>query len=130
MEYRKKFFEEMKELLSYFVEFGKDGSILHKEYPEDCTVGGPNRRQIIMITHDKNTFSANDGHRRVWTLDGHEILQPKGKGRGIMVSDFLLPWSRLNLASLSPEKQKKLAELGMPFEAAIYFEYGKMEEGY
>ena len=66
----------------------------------------------------------------MWTLDGHGILRPKGKGRGIMVSDFLLPWSRLNLASLLHEKQKELAELGIPFEAATYFEYGKMEKGY
>ena len=130
MEYREKFLEEMKKLLSYFVEFGKDGSILPKEYPEDCTVGGPNRQPIIMITYDESTFSANDGHQKVWTLDGHEILRPKSKGRSIMVLDFLLPWSRLNLASLPPEKQKKLAKLGLPFEAAIYFEYGKMEERY
>lgn len=130
VEYRKKFLEEMKKLLPYFVEFGEDGSILPKEYPDDCAIGEPNRRPIIMITHDESTFLANDGRQRVWTLDGHGILQPKGKGRDIMVSDFLPPWSRLNLASLLPEKQKKLAELGVPFEAATYFECGKIEEGY
>ena len=36
-----------------------------------------------------------------------------------MVSNFLLPWSRLNLFSLSSE---------IPLEAATYFEYGKIEE--
>lgn len=66
----------------------------------------------------------------MWNLDSHGILQLKGKGRGIMVSDFLLPWSRLNLASLPLEKQKELAELGIPFKAATYFKYRKMEEGY
>ena len=66
----------------------------------------------------------------MWTLDGHGILQPKDKGRGIMVSDFLLPWSCLNLASFPHEKQKKLAELGIPFEAATHFGYRKIEEGY
>lgn len=120
----------MKELLPYFVEFSKNGSILPKKYPKDCVVRGPNRRPIIMITHDENTFSANDKRRRVWTLDGYGILQPKGKGRGIIVLNFLLPWSRLNLAFFPLEKQKELAELGIPFEAATYFEYGKIEEGY
>ena len=47
-----------------------------------------------------------------------------------MVSDFLLLWSRLNLLSLPPQQQKQLANLEIPVEAATYFEYGKIEEGY
>ena len=42
VEYREKFLEKIKELLPYFVEFSKDGSILPKEYPEDCAVAGLN----------------------------------------------------------------------------------------
>ena len=83
-----------------------------------------------MITYDKSTFSANDSRRKVWTLEGREILWPKGRRKGIMISDFLLLWSRLNLFSLPPQRQQDLANLGIPFEAATYFEYGKMEEGY
>ena len=49
------------------------------------------KRLIIMITHDKSIFSANDSCRKVWTLDGHGILRPGEKGKGIMVSDFFLP---------------------------------------
>lgn len=47
-----------------------------------------------------------------------------------MVSDFLLPWSQLNLLPLSSEKQDELVSLGVPLEAVTYFEYRKMEEGY
>lgn len=47
-----------------------------------------------------------------------------------MISDFLLPWSRLNLLSLPVQQQEELASLGVPTEAATYFEYGKQEEGY
>lgn len=83
-----------------------------------------------MITHDESTFSANDRCRKVWTFEGHRIFRSKGKRRGIIVSDFLLPWSRLNLLSLPLERQQKLASFGIPLEAIIYFEYGKMEEGY
>ena len=36
------------------------------------------------------------------------FLRPKGKGKGIMVSDFLLPWSRLNLYSLPKTRQDEL----------------------
>lgn len=74
VEYRETFLDEIKALLPYFVEFNEDGSIVPKVYPEDCAVGGPNKRPIIMITHDESTFSANDGRRRVWTQDGHGIL--------------------------------------------------------
>ncbi len=69
VEYRETFLEEMKSLLPYFVEFRDDSTILHKEYPEGCVVGGPDRRPIIMITHDESSFSANDSRRKVWTLE-------------------------------------------------------------
>ena len=130
VEYRGIYLEEMKALLPYFIEFKEDGTILPKEYPEHCAVGGSNQRPIIIITHDKSTFSANNSRRKVWTFKGHKMLCPKGKKRGIMLSDFLLPWSRLNLLSLSLEKQQKLASSGIFLKAVTYFEYGKMEEGY
>lgn len=83
-----------------------------------------------MITHDKSIFSANDSCRKVWTLDGHGILRPGEKGKGIMVSDFFLPQSQLNLLSLPHEQKEQLARFGVLLEAVTYFEYRKMEEGY
>lgn len=49
-----------------------------------------------------------------------------------MVSDFLLPFGRLNLSSLSSEKEKEIVEkIGLAVtEAAELFEYGKNHEGY
>ena len=47
-----------------------------------------------------------------------------------MVSNFLLLQSRFNLFSLPPKQQKDLANSDIPLEAAIYFKYGKIEEGY
>ncbi len=32
-----------------------------------------------MITQDESTFSTNDGRGKLWTLDGHGILQTKKK---------------------------------------------------
>lgn len=53
-----------------------------------------------MITHNESTFSVNDSNQKVWTLEGHRILYPKEKGKGIMISDFFLLWAWLNLFSL------------------------------
>ncbi len=93
VEYREIFLNEAKSLLPYFVEFSDDGSILPKVYHDDCAVRGSDRRPIVMIIYDESTFCVNDSRQKVWTSDGHGILRPKGKGKGIMVSDFLLPWS-------------------------------------
>lgn len=57
-------------------------------------------------------------------------MQSKGKKRGIIVLVFFFPWFCLNLAFFPLEKQKKLAELGISFEAAIYFKYKKIEKRY
>lgn len=129
-EYQETFLYEMKLLLPYFVEFSEDGTIVSKEYPSDCTIGILEKRPIIMITHDESIFSANDRRKKVWILNGQGILRLKGRGKGIMVSDFLLPWSRLNLFSLPTQQQENLAKSGVPLEAATYFEYGKTEDGY
>lgn len=44
-----------------------------------------------MIINDKNTFSGNNGEYRMWTLDSHSILQPKGREKANMILDFLFP---------------------------------------
>ena len=46
-----------------------------------------------------------------------------------MVSDFLLPWSQLNLYSLPKAQQDQLAASRVLLEVAVLLEYGK-DEGY
>ena len=72
------FLRRMKELKPYMVEFDENGAIKPKVYPSDCTVGGENRRLIIVITHNKCTFFANNGVRKAWTQKGDAFLRPKG----------------------------------------------------
>ena len=126
---RVKFVEQVKEDQPYLVEFDSAGNILDKSYPEDCEVGGLQRRPLILITHDESTFSANDANRHAWLQESDTFLRPKGKGQGIMVSDFLLPWGRLNTKHLNAEKVVEAREQGVPEEAVELFEYGK-QEGY
>ena len=125
VENRERCLKKMEELKPYMVEFNEDGTMKDKEYPFDCAVGGEVRRPIIVITHDVCTFSANGGIRKAWTRKGDTFLRPQGRGQGIMVSEFLLPFGRLNLFSLSEEKQKEMMEkTGLSlFEAFALFEY-------
>ena len=88
---RVKFLHKMKELEPYLVEFDSSGQILEKTYPDDCQVSGSQQRPTILITHDESIFSANDGKKQAWVKESNTFLRPKGKGQGIMVSDFLLP---------------------------------------
>ena len=83
----------MKDHAPYIVEFKADGSIEEKKYPPDCTVGNPDQQPIIVITHDKSIFLANDGKTQAWICDGNAIFCPKEKRKSIMVSDFLLRFS-------------------------------------
>lgn len=64
-EYQKIFFYEIKLLPSYFIEFFKDDTISSKEYISDYVIRKPEKRLIIMITHDKNTFFANNRYKKV-----------------------------------------------------------------
>ena len=96
-------------------------------YPLDCAVGGLNKRPVILITHDENTFLANDSRHQAWLKKDDVYLRPKGRGKGIMVSDFLLPWKCLNLFYLQSYKQEALIASSIPEEAAEIFEYGQKD---
>lgn len=81
VKYKKIFLEEIKLFLPYFVEFSEDGSIQEKNYSDNCTVAGLDRRLIIMIIHDESTFLADEGCQKIWTLNGQGILRLKEKSK-------------------------------------------------
>ena len=62
-------------------------------------------KPLVLVTHDESIFSANDGKRRVWKEKGKLPLRPKGKGKGIMVSEFLTPIGRLRVPDSVPNHQ-------------------------
>lgn len=122
--YRRGFIERLEYYWPRVVEFNDDGSIIDKDYPAGVTINAtnPDMRPLILITHDESIFQSNDGHHQAWIHKGHHFIRPKGRGQGIMVSDLLLPWSRLTASSISLERR---SELGLPEHASILFEYGR-----
>lgn len=73
----------------------------------------------------------NDGIQKAWTQKANTFLRPKGRGQGIMVSEFIFPYSRLNLASLTSEERKTIWKTGLLEEEVVeIFKYEKNNDGY
>jgi len=122
--YRETFLLHLESYWPRVVEFHDNGSMIDKVYHTGVEVNAldPSMRPLILITHDESIFQSNDGRHQAWIHKGHHFIRPKGRGQGIMVSDFHLPWARLSTQSLSVEQRE---ELGLPEYATFYFEYGK-----
>lgn len=65
MEYYNQFLKKIEVIKSYLVEFEEDSFMKSKIYLENCKVRDLNWRLIIFITHDKNTFNANNSWRQI-----------------------------------------------------------------
>lgn len=63
----KKYLKKIKELKLYLVKFNENNTIKEKNYLANCTVGGNNYQPVIIITHDRYTFFANDRICKTWT---------------------------------------------------------------
>lgn len=120
-----KFFKIMKNYTLYIVNFNAKKSIKEKNYPSNYIIGRLDQKLLIVITHDKNIFSVNDRQQQAQICDNNAIFCLKNVEKGIIVSDFLLLFSRLNLL-LSPKKQQnQLQAADISFKAVIFFEYGQ-----
>lgn len=47
------------------------------------------RKKLVLIYHDESIFNTNEGQVWMWAGEDAPIIQPKIKGSGIMVSDFV-----------------------------------------
>ncbi len=74
IEDRNCFLTKIEELKLYIFKFNKNGAIKVKNYLVNCTVEKEKRCLIIIITHDKCTFFANDRIQKAWTQEGDIFL--------------------------------------------------------
>ena len=53
--------------------------------------GDPSKsRYVIFLYHDETVFNANDAQGTTWVdPEGRGAIRPKGKGRGLMISDYI-----------------------------------------
>ena len=79
----------------------------------------PQKKKVVLITHDESTFYANDRKKTRWVHETEKATtNPKGEGASIMVSDFCSP----DLGWLCSKDGKE--------EAQVFFKAGKGRDGY
>jgi len=83
--YRENFLQLMKEYEKRMIR-AKDGDPDTLEMPIDLS---NEERPLVFYTHDESVFYSNDGQRVIWHPKGEMPLRKKGRGRSIMVSEFL-----------------------------------------
>lgn len=85
---------------------------------------------LVTIVHDETAFNANDDQRFMWADDDMQVLRPKGRGSGVMVSDFIdehRGFLRLTDAELE-DARKTHPEIRQ--EARELLEYGENRDGF
>ena len=88
------------------------------------------RKKLILTYHDKSIFNTNEGQSWMWAGEDVPIIQPKTKGSGIMVSDFIDAHSGFLLLTETEHDLTKAANPNFPKTARVLLEYGADKEGY
>ena len=84
----------------------------------------PGQKPLVLVTRDESTFNANDGKRQMWMKEDKQPLRSKGRGKGLMVSDFLTPGGRLAVLDVITDVQLT-AQLLLRRYVTEYFVYSK-----
>ena len=121
--YREKFLEEMQEFEKSMIEYD-DVTLMPLD---NADIKNGVRRQHILVTHDESIFHANDDNKYGWAPEGEQPLRKKGRGRGLMISDFLL--DTVGRLAVPKDVYAAIEDPTFPGEACEVFEYGR-EKGY
>lgn len=77
-------------------------------FPCDLESPTPERRaKNIFIFHDESTFNANDDQSLQWGTPDSQIIRPKSRGSGIMVSDFIMEGKGTYASRMRSMKERK-----------------------
>ena len=67
---------------------------------------GTTQKHLVLIFHDESIFHSNEDRGRAWAEEGKQPIRPKGQGKGIMVSDFIIEYA--GYLRLSDEEFREL----------------------
>ena len=97
--------------------------------PPPCS-DAETRKTLVSIFHDESIFNTNEGQTWMWAAEGQPIIQPKTRGSGIMVSDFIDDHSGYLRLSDEEHSLAKTNDPEFPKEARVLLDYGADWEGY
>ena len=89
---------ERQDVVDYWKLFLKKMEILettHAQPPQASdearliTESDSSKKHLVMIYHDESIFHSNEDQGWAWAEKWGQQIKPKGKGRGIMISDFI-----------------------------------------
>lgn len=87
--------------------------------------------KTVVFFHDESTFQSNEDQPTFWGTKGTHIMRPKGRGAGIMVSDFIDEIKNGFLALTQEEYDRaKQTNPDIWMHARVLLEYGEAKEGY
>ena len=100
--------------------------------PDDLECPSPHQlERTVVIFHDESIFTANEDQKLQWGSADMHVIRPKGKGAGIMVSDFIDEFNGyLRLTNEELERAKVKYGANFQKEARMLLEYGESKEGY
>ena len=130
VKHRRKFLRQM--IASGFLTKESAPSEEVKEaFPDDIESPPLARREKnIFIFHDESTFNANDDESLQWGQYDSQIIRPKSRGSGIMVSDFITENDGYLCLTQSEYNAKKQTDPDIRMGARVLIEYGESRDGY
>ncbi len=99
--------------------------------PKDIEPPSADKRfKTVYFFHDESTFHCNDDQNLKWGIKGENILKRKGKGAGIMVSDFIDNHNGFLVLSDVEYEEAKKSHPNIKKYARDFLKYGENKEGY
>ena len=116
--------------LGFLNEHNAPTELAKQALPTDLECPSSILDKTVVIFHDESTFQANDDQPTLWAEKGTNVIRPKSRGSGIMISDFI---EETNGYLALTQEEYDIVKVNNP-SARMYarelFEYGESKEGY
>ena len=87
-------------------------------------------KRLVIIYHDESIFHINEGQTWIWGTGDHPYIQPKSKGAGIMISDFIDQYNGFLWLTDREHHLASASDPNFPKTARAIMEYGASKDGY
>jgi len=130
VEHRKKF---LRQLVAggFLTKDGAPNDEAKNAFPDDIESPPAERREKnVFIFHDETTFNANEDEGLQWGTPDSQLIRPKSRGSGIMVSDFVTEKDGFLCLTEEEYRAAKRNNPNIKMSARKLLEYGESREGY